>query len=116
MATRILMRGALSVIHEESMSFPNLELIEDAKYHSRGQGVPVNGDNEFEIGIDPAKIIGHEDQLEFHVRPLGTPPSVIFVSPTAVLSEDRRKVTLNFTQTGDDEAIVEAIFIHSEDW
>ena len=98
------------------MSFPNLELIADGRYHARGQGVPVNGDNEFEIGIDPAKITGHEDQLEFHVYPLGAPPSVIAVSPNAVLSDDRTKVTLNFTQTGADEVIVEAIFIHSEDW
>lgn len=97
------------------MSFPNLELIEDARYHSRGQGVPENGDNEFDIGIDPIKIIGHEDQLEFHVYPQGAPPSVTGVS-FVELSDDRTKVTLNFTQTGEDEVIVEAVFIHSEDW
>jgi hypothetical protein len=93
--------------------FPDLTLKEKAKFHSEGQGVPDNGDNEFAHGINPDFIKGHEEQLQFDVFPQG--PSITGATFVG-LSADFTKVTLNFTQGGADEAIIKAEFEHSMEW
>lgn len=96
------------------MSFPDLVLEPRAYLHSKNQGVPVNGANEFAHGIDPKYISGQEDRLRFKVTAVG--PSVAGVSPVVVLSADKRRATLNIFQLADDEALIEAELIHSTDW
>lgn len=92
------------------MSFPNLVLIDDGELHSRAIGVPSNGNNEFEHGIDPRDLRGNEDWLEFYVYPRG---STITAAAYVSLSADLTKVTVNFNQAGVDEALVEAKLVHS---
>ena len=95
------------------MAFPDLILEEDAAYHSAGQGVPDNGDNEFAHGINTRFIRDHEDQLSFVVESKGASVTgAAFVG----LSSDLTKVTLNFSQSGVDSAKVSAIFNHSIEW
>jgi len=99
------------------MSFPDLQLIPASAnnqlpsvYHAEAQGVPDNGNNTFKHNINPNILRDHEDQLEFHIYFKG--PSVTeaeFVS----LSADLTEVTFNFTQNGNSEALVRAIFIQS---
>lgn len=93
------------------MSFPDLEVESEKALHSKAQGVPVDGPNEFAIGISPRDILGKESNLYFDVKPLGT--SVIATSETAVLSADRTKATINFSQRGSDECLIEAVLDHS---
>jgi hypothetical protein len=95
------------------MPIPNLTPVDSkAKYHSTGQGAPVNGNNVFNLGIEPkAKV--DPNRLIFNVTPLG--PSITgasFVSYDPVTGN----VTMSFAQSGADQCVVDANLEHSIEW
>jgi hypothetical protein len=96
------------------MPFPNLspkpERISgyDSTLVCENTGVPDNGDNVIGLpwvgqGIDPGLI--EEDWIDFRVEAQG--PSVTGASVVSIAS-DKQSVTINFTQTGGDAAMVRA--------
>lgn len=97
------------------MSFPDLVLKPGGVLHSEAQGVPVNGDNEFDAGIDLVRLdeqLGGEDAVNEWLR------IEIFSKGDSVeggtfVSRTGNKLTVNFTQTGMDEALVIATVTHS---
>ena len=91
------------------MAFPDLTLRTGGVHHSENTGVPSNGSNTFAIGMDPT-LIDNTDWLEFYVTALGT--SITGAALVGV-SGDKTQVTINFTQTGTDQARVEAVYTHS---
>jgi hypothetical protein len=104
------------------MSMPDLEPKFDARKGSNSTmyaevtGVPDNGNNVIGLpwvdqGIPPSQV--EEDWIEFRVEALG--PSVTGASVVGgSLSPDKRSITLNFSQSGGDAAILSANLIHTE--
>jgi hypothetical protein len=96
------------------MSFPDLTLKEGGALHSQGQGVPVDGDNEFDAGIDLERYDNElsidvvNEWLRLEVFGLGDS-----VEGATFVSRNGSKITLNFTQSGADEALVLATLKHS---
>lgn len=95
------------------MSFPDLVLKTNSRYNSSAQGTPDNGNNEFAHGIDAVKIQNHPERLIIEVTPLG--PSIEGATYVS-LSADYTMITVNFTQYGSDQALVEARLLHSSEW
>ena len=91
------------------MAFPDLTVKSGGSLTSEATGTPVNGNNTFAVGIDP-DLIDNTDWLEFTVTPLGA--SVTNATFTS-LSGDKTQVTINFTQSGADQAKVVAVQKHS---
>ena len=88
--------------------FPNLQLDPLAEYHAAAEGVPDNGNNT--IGLPFRKEIIDPDRLVIDVFSLGssvTNAELISVDP------DNQEMVVNFTQSGNDEARVEAVIRHS---
>lgn len=90
------------------MSFPNLALKTDGQLHAEATGQPANGNNTFSIGI-PAQYI-NEEWLEIEVTSLGDSVSD---AQYVGLSIDKTQLTINFTQTGTDQATVAVRQVHS---
>jgi len=91
------------------MAFPDLTLKTGGQLHSQATGQPVNGSNTFALAIPPAKI-DNTDWLSIEVIPLGSSiTGASFVS----ISGDKTQITVNFTQTGTDQATVKAEFKHT---
>jgi len=93
------------------MAFPALVLQSGGQLHSNATGTPVNGNNTFDISMDP-NLIDNIDWFTFDVYPQGA--SVTGASYVSV-SGDKRQVTINFTQTGLDQALVRAVYTHSSE-
>ena len=95
------------------MSFPDLLPTDSkAKYHSSRSGVPVNGNNQFALGITPFVKVD-PNRLIFTVKPLG--PSVTgatFVSYNPLTGN----VVMSFAQSGLDACSVDAELEHSIEW
>jgi hypothetical protein len=96
------------------MSFPDLTPTPTGVLHGSGTGVPVNGVNEFDAGIDLAKydkelgVALVNDWLVVRVWALGT--SVILAT---FAGRTGSKIRVNFSQTGVDPCFVETELIHS---
>jgi len=96
------------------MSFPDLTPTPNGVLHGSGTGVPVNGVNEFDIGIDLEKydkeigVAKVEDWLTVRVWALGT--SVINAN---YVGRSGSKIKVNFQQTGIDPCFVESDLAHS---
>jgi len=88
------------------VSFPNLQLKPGGVLHSVATGVPVDGDNTFELGFDLENI--NDEWLRIDVFALGSQ-----VTGATYVSRSGTQVTMNFTQLGTDQARVEAKIIHS---
>jgi len=85
------------------MAFPDLVLDPEAQYHAAARGVPDNGNNT--IGLPFRKEIIDPDRLVVDVFSKGssvTNAELISVDP------DNQEMVVNFTQSGNDEALVEA--------
>jgi hypothetical protein len=96
------------------VGFPNLVLTPDGVLHATGTGVPTNGVNEFDAGVNLAlydKLIGAarvDTWLVLRVWALGT--SVIGAS---YVGRTGNKIRVSFQQTGVDSAFIELSMIHS---
>lgn len=89
--------------------FPGLVLKSGGVLHSESVGTPSNGNNTFLININP-RLIDNTDWLDFQVVALGTSVTdAVFVS----ISPDKTQATINFTQTGVDQARVIASLNHT---
>lgn len=94
------------------MSIPNLvPQSASARFHSTGQGAPVNGNNVFNCGLNRKQV--DPDQLVFNITPLG--PSVLGASFVSY-NPDTGDVTMNFVQTGTDQVVVDLTLEHSIVW
>jgi len=93
------------------MSFPNLVLRPRATQHSIATGVPSNGLNVFNIGMNPRQV--NPDRLDLYVYALG--PSVSGASIVAYnpLTGD---IMVDFAQGGSDPCKVEAVSDHTTPW
>jgi len=91
------------------MAFPDLALKNGGVFHSENTGTPTNGVNTFALAMNP-DLIDNTDWLTVNVYPLG--PSITGVSGLTV-SGDKTQISVNFVQTGADQARVEAIYEHS---
>ena len=92
------------------MAFPNLTVKSGGTFTSEATGVPANGNNTFDINIDPT-VIDDSNWFTFHVIALG---ASVLNATNPVVSADKTQVTINFLQTGGDSAKVIAEFVHSE--
>jgi hypothetical protein len=95
------------------MAFPNLIPVDTkAKYHSGAVGVPVNGNNVFNLGIEP-RVKVDPNRLVFLVNPLGSS-----VTGASFVSYDSAtgNVTMSFAQSGADQCSVDAHLEHSIEW
>lgn len=85
------------------MSFPDLVLDPEAEYHAAAEGVPANGNNTIKLPFK--KELLEPDKLVVDVYSGGS--SVTAASLISVDVETQQMV-INFTQTGNDPARVEA--------
>lgn len=91
------------------MAFPNLALKSGGSLTAEATGIPVNGNNTFNLAIDP-NLVDDTNWLDITVTPLG--PSVTGATFTSI-SADKTQITINFVQSGVDQATVVAKQIHS---
>lgn len=93
------------------MSFPNLTPTPNGVLHAQGVGVPSNGVNEFDSGIDLERYgagLPIDDWLVVRVTSLGAS-----VAGATFIGRVGNKLRVNFQQSGGDQAFVEAGFTHS---
>jgi hypothetical protein len=94
--------------------FPNLTPTPNGVLHGSGSGVPENGVNEFNCGIDLERfdkelgVAKVDDWLTIRVWALGT--SVVSAN---YVSRSGSKIKVSFQQTGVDPCFVEADLAHS---
>ena len=91
------------------MAFPDLTLMSGGHLHASATGTPANGTNTFALAIDPS-VIDNPDWIVVDVYQLG--PSVTGAS-NLVVSGDKTTISIDFVQTGADQARVEARLEHS---
>jgi len=97
------------------MSFPDLVLKPGGVLHSEVQGVPVNGDNEFDAGIDLVRLdeqLGGEDAVNEWLR-IEIFSKGAEVTGATYVSRTGNKLKVNFAQGAADEALVVATVTHS---
>jgi hypothetical protein len=95
------------------MAIPNLTLRPGGVLWAEATAVPDNGDNTFQIGIDRV-YVPDEDWLEILVQRLGTSVEGFSYVPASLdLSVNPPRITLNFTQSGTDQARVIVRQIHT---
>jgi hypothetical protein len=93
------------------MSFPDLIPVPTGVMHAAIAGVPSNGVNEFDSGIDLErfdKSINVDDWLVVRVWSLGAS-----VTGATFVARVGNKLRINFQQSGMGQALVEASFTHS---
>jgi hypothetical protein len=95
------------------MSFPDLVQTPRGVLHSQNSGVPVNGVNEFDTGLDlvgPTGLqeVNLDDWLVIRVWALGTA-----VTNATYAGRNGNKIRVNFVQTGVDPCFVEFEVTHS---
>jgi hypothetical protein len=100
------------------MSFPDLQLKpsqkgNDAVLHSEATGVPDNGDNTFQIGIDPKKTPIDPDKVEITIYLNG---SVTGATLVGAVDAETGNVTVNFVQGGADACRVACVMHHTVVW
>ena len=92
------------------MGFPALTPTPQGVLHASGTGVPVNGVNAFDIGIDLTELqdVDLDDWIVIRVWSLG--PSV---NNASYVGRMGNIIFVNFQQTGADQCFVEAEVTHS---
>lgn len=91
------------------MSFPNLTLKIGGVLRAEADGIPVNGNNTFNLSI-PSKWIDTTDWLDIEASALG--PGITNVNFVSI-SQNKQQITLDFTQMGNDTARVVIKLNHS---
>ena len=95
------------------MPIPNRTLRPGGELWAEATAVPDNGDNTFQIGI-PRILVPDEDWLCIDIQRLGTSVERGDYVPASLdLSTDPPRITLNFVQTGGDQARVIVRQVHS---
>jgi len=98
------------------VSFPNLILTPEGVLHSKNTGVPDNGINKFDAGVDLDKLdnllAGGAAAVDtwLVVRVWGLGPSVTNAN---YIGRTGNEIRVNFTQLGTDQALVELEIVHS---
>lgn len=103
---------ATTIFHTLDEGFPDLVQQSGGVLHATATGVPSNGQNTFLLGIS-SELIDDIDWLNIEIFAQGESVTNAEFVEIAQNEEGEYYITVNFTQTGSDQAKVVAKYTHS---